>query len=297
MLFFSTDRFGGVWEIVVATRGNPDDPTAAFDQLHRLPNLNTPQNDLMGCIAYDENGDPRELFFSSHNYPGGRGGFDIYVAEFLDPENPLAGVAGFRNLGSPINTWVDEWAPSISPDGLRLFFSDRLVAFDSSPRPGGHGQADLWMATRASWDAPWCAPENIPAPPNSAAEEVLPWMSYDGKKMLFASYPTGCCRFMNLWEVEVRAPVPEFRRGDANADGATDIADGIFALGHLFLGGAEPSCLDAADTDDSGALDISDAVLVFNFLFLGGPPPAEPFEDCGADSTDDELDCTAFPCD
>lgn len=82
-----------------------------------------------------------------------------------------------------------------------------------------------------------------------------------------------------------------FRRGDANSDGGRDIADAVFALGHLFLGDAAPLCLDAADSDDSGALNLTDAVYTLNWLFLGGPEPAEPFADCGPDPTADELAC------
>ncbi len=88
-----------------------------------------------------------------------------------------------------------------------------------------------------------------------------------------------------------------FIRGDANADGAVDISDGVFTLGWLFLGTDEPSCLDAADMNDSGGFqpDISDAVYLLNWLFLGtaAPPSPGPVE-CGADITVDELDCVLF---
>ena len=35
-------------------------------------------------------------------------------------------------------------------------------------------------------------------------------------------------------------------RGNANGDAGLNIADGIFTLAYLFLGGNEPGCLDAA---------------------------------------------------
>ena len=90
-------------------------------------------------------------------------------------------------------------------------------------------------------------------------------------------------------------PVP-FRRGEVNADGNLDISDGVFTLSWLFVGGASPVCLDAADTDDSGAVDLTDAIGVFNFLFLGGePPPAPGPQACGADETEDSLGCASFP--
>jgi hypothetical protein len=75
-------------------------------------------------------------------------------------------------------------------------------------------------------------------------------------------------------------PSPEnslFLRGDVNVDGAADISDGVSLLGCLFLGGACPSCPDAADSNDDGELGISDSIFLFSYLFLGGPePPGQP---------------------
>src|SRR5262245_44953339 len=83
----------------------------------------------------------------------------------------------------------------------------------------------------------------------------------------------------------------DFLRGDANGDGALDIADPIALLGHLFSGGAAPSCPDAADADDSGGLDISDPIGVLDFLYRGGPAPRPPFPAPGADPSADGLGC------
>src|SRR5262249_25062044 len=77
---------------------------------------------------------------------------------------------------------------------------------------------------------------------------------------------------------------PTFRRGDADANGAIELSDAIRILGFLFLGGAKPECMDAADFDDSGNVDISDAVSDLSYLFLGGQPPADPGPKvCGPD--------------
>jgi hypothetical protein len=98
--------------------------------------------------------------------------------------------------------------------------------------------------------------------------------------------------FCNL---EISEPAPYFRRGDCNADGEVDIADGVSSLNFLFLAGGAPPCLDSADSDDSGAIDISDSVAVFNYLFLEGDmPPAPGPRECGADPTPDELGCGGF---
>ena len=86
-----------------------------------------------------------------------------------------------------------------------------------------------------------------------------------------------------------------FRRGDANADGAIDIADAVCVLGYLFGGAADPCaarvprCLDAADANDDGAVDIGDAVKILGHLFGGGGPLPPPGGACGIDPTDDGL--------
>ena len=85
-----------------------------------------------------------------------------------------------------------------------------------------------------------------------------------------------------------------FIRGDVNADQNTDITDAITILLFLFLGGAEPVCLDAADTDDNGSLNLTDAVCLLNFLFLGGPAPEDPFPNCSPDPTIDDFTCESF---
>ncbi|HAK95384.1 MAG TPA: hypothetical protein DCM87_10360 [Planctomycetes bacterium] len=92
-----------------------------------------------------------------------------------------------------------------------------------------------------------------------------------------------------------------FRRGDANASGALDIADAISVLGYLF-GAAEDTskakvaqCLDAADANDDGATDIADAVKILGHLFADAGPLPAPFGECAADPTADKLDCGMFP--
>ncbi len=89
----------------------------------------------------------------------------------------------------------------------------------------------------------------------------------------------------------------QFRRGDSNADGATDISDAITILNYLFLGMDRMPCEQAGDANDDGILDGSDAMHVFSYLFLGGKPIEPPVEACGADPTGHSLLCRSFsPC-
>ena len=87
-----------------------------------------------------------------------------------------------------------------------------------------------------------------------------------------------------------------FRRGDTNADDQLNITDAILVLEYLFSGKGAP-CVDALDIDDSGGVNVTDAVVLLGYLFLSPDrTPAEPFEQCGADRTGDDLSCEAGGC-
>lgn len=87
---------------------------------------------------------------------------------------------------------------------------------------------------------------------------------------------------------------PGFNRGDVNQDTRLDLSDAVNILGYLFLEGAAPACLSAADADDTGAVNLTDAVYLLNFLFRGGAAPPAPSGACGADGTLDALGCDVF---
>jgi len=88
---------------------------------------------------------------------------------------------------------------------------------------------------------------------------------------------------------------PLFKRGDANSDGALNIADAIFILGYLFGGGQTPLCADTADANDDSAVNIADAIAVLGHLFGGTGDLPPPFGACGPDPTADALPLCAYP--
>ncbi len=84
----------------------------------------------------------------------------------------------------------------------------------------------------------------------------------------------------------------EFRRGDANADGAVDIADALFTIDFLFLRARDPVCADASDADDDGWITLADAVTTLRVLFLGSDAiPLPGTHVCGVDPTVDLMIC------
>ena len=65
-----------------------------------------------------------------------------------------------------LNTSSLDGCPIQSPDDLSLYLA--------SNRPGGQGGLDIWVATRQSTDAPWGAPQDLPGPINSTADDFCP---------------------------------------------------------------------------------------------------------------------------
>ncbi len=47
-------------------------------------------------------------------------------------------------------------------------------------------------------------------------------------------------------------------------------------MGYLFLGSEAPPCRESADLNNDGAINVTDPIYLLGHLFLGGPPPAEP---------------------
>ena len=56
-----------------------------------------------------------------------------------------------------------------------------------------------------------------------------------------------------------------------------------------------PACEDGCDANDDGTLALDDAIAALTTLFSGGAPLPPP-SSCGADPSDDGLECAMPPC-
>jgi hypothetical protein len=95
------------------------------------------------------------------------------------------------NLGPTVNSSAWDGGPSISADGLSLFFF--------SGRPGGSGGFDLWVTTRTTVSEPWGTPVNLGPTVNSSAEDATPDISADGLALFFFSTRSGGYGNYDLW--------------------------------------------------------------------------------------------------
>jgi len=147
------------------------------------PNVNSSFDDAGPCISADG----LKLYFSS-NRPGGFGGYDLRVASRETTDDDWGDSV---NLGSPANSQYSYWDPSISTDGLTLYFSDGHAPNFLNHLPGSlGGQGDIWMVTRPTLDDAWGAPVNIGSAVNSQ-HAIHPSISADGLSLYFESHRPG----------------------------------------------------------------------------------------------------------
>jgi Tol biopolymer transport system component len=108
------------------------------------------------------------VFFSSYR----DGNLDLYMSRKTANgyEKPVT-------LGSVINTTYDEHDPLIAPDESFLVFP--------SDRPGGQGEADLYISHKVNGQ--WQTPTPMGHGINTKRYEYCPYLTPDGKYFFFSS--------------------------------------------------------------------------------------------------------------
>jgi len=170
-------------EVWVATRPAPKEPWGAPARVDFPPGSAKPIFDIV-CLSPDG----LELYFGE-GYPGlivntrlpcaadpsGYGSGDLWVSRRTAKGAPWGKP---QNLGPVVNTANYEGCPSISADGLSLYFA--------SERPGGYGYLDLYVATRQSTNGPWGPPMNLGSRINTSTAEATPFISPDGLSLYYS---------------------------------------------------------------------------------------------------------------
>jgi beta-lactamase regulating signal transducer with metallopeptidase domain len=160
---------------------------AAFDfgtPTNLGPPFNTAHLDATPSIS--ANG--LSLFFDSTR-PGGSGGEDLYVSTRATIEEEWGPAI---NLGPKVNSSANDWGPSISTDGLELFFH-------ADGERGGVGGYDIWVTTRSATNEDWGEPVNLGTVVNSMVNDGGPCISADGLSLYFASMRSGGGGACDIW--------------------------------------------------------------------------------------------------
>jgi hypothetical protein len=305
-LFFASTRLGGLggYDLWVSTRQTINDDWGPAENLGPL--VNSPDEDVSPAVS--PNG--LELYFTSFRVDG-QGGADIWVAKrqtITDPWGPP------DNLGPLINSATDEVTPSLSEDGLALYFTsgqengepqsslyvtqrdttdtswsapvlldpainseacqwnptvshDGLLLFftdywNSAARPEGAGATDIWLTMRASKESDWITPMNLGSPTNTSFIEDSPMISADGSMLYFSSdaydEPAGWNN-LDIWQVPL-LPV-----ADLDDDGYVSLND-VLRLADSW-GQDDPVCDIASVAWGDGVVDVADLDALVDHWF------------------------------
>lgn len=86
-----------------------------------------------------------------------------------------------------INTAAAEGCPIESPDGLSLYIASNRAGGVGDPDPN-----DIWVAQRASVDAPWGPAVNLGEPVNSVYADYCPTPLHGNALLFVSTRPGGC---------------------------------------------------------------------------------------------------------
>lgn len=136
------------------------------------PAVNSPSHESQPCLSADG----LILYFSSDRSPDGQWTQDLWQCRRSDANAPWGPA---EKLPAPVNTPAFESDPCLSGDGLHLAFV--------SNRPGGAGEADVWISHRDTVESPWGRTENAGPTVNSPADEGLGGLSHDDRELFFSS--------------------------------------------------------------------------------------------------------------
>lgn len=171
-LYFTrwTEAFDG--QIWVSRRTTPD---GAWEPAARLgPPLDSNMDEVPSFTS-----DGLSLYFDSWR-EGTLGATDLWMTTATTPYGNWTAPV---NLGAAVNSASEDWAPSISADGLELYFA--------SNRPEGFGAYDLWVTTRATTSDAWGPAVHLDAPFNTPQDDCWPGLSSDGLVLFFTSSRPG----------------------------------------------------------------------------------------------------------
>jgi len=182
-LIFVSDRPGGYggFDMWLTRRAKTNDPWGTPVNLGET--INSSFNDGGGSMSADG----RSLYFAS-NRPGGSGSEDIWVSRRAGKNDPWSTP---ENLGPIVNDSSFDFRPSISADGLSLYFD--------STRPGGLGSADIWVTTRDTENDDWDSPINLGPTVNSSSVEGAVCISADNLVLFFISDRPGGYGRADIW--------------------------------------------------------------------------------------------------
>ncbi len=201
-------------------------------------------------------------------HPNGHGEGDLWVTKRASKDDAW-GIP--ENLGPLVNSAQHDDSPSLSADGLSLYFQ--------SDRSSGQ-HMDLYVLKRPSLDDPWGPAENVGGPVNTSKDETTPFLSPDGLSLYFsaavrqwsyvsAMYVSRRQTVSSPWESPMlleatQMPGLEYNFSYSQYDSAVYVSNTDNFYGRYHLWKIEVTLV--VDFNEDGAVDEADAfALVLNW--------------------------------
>lgn len=139
--------------------------------------VNTVFNEGAVSIAADK----QSLYFTGCDRTDGLGDCDIYKSELQGDRwgKPV-------NLGKNVNSPYWDSQPSISANGLRIYFVSNRPS-PTNPDGGGNDDMDIWYSDYDRDMDEWMPAKNLGPDVNTEKMEVAPFMAADGVTLFFSS--------------------------------------------------------------------------------------------------------------
>ena len=185
-MFFNSERAGGegALDIWCSYRSDTHDDFDWEAPFNLGPNINGDSTDGGATYFENEDGDARQLFFGGTRSTG-LGGTDVYMSTLQSD-----GTWGEAVLVEELSSSALDQRPSIRHDGLEMFIT--------SNRPGGLGNLDMWVSTRASTSDDWGTPVNLEEV-NGASGDSQAFISSDRETLILVSNRAGGSGNTDLW--------------------------------------------------------------------------------------------------
>lgn len=153
-------------------------------------NINTKYWESHACFSRDG----KKLYFTS-NRKDSYGGLDIYVSTRTDVNHENWGAA--QNLGSTINSMLNEETPFITADGRKIYFS--------SLGHNGMGGYDIFVSSLGA-DGTWEKPVNVGCPLNTTDHDLFFQPVRDGNEGYMTLSRNDSYGRNDIYKVSVSAP-------------------------------------------------------------------------------------------
>lgn len=173
-------------DVFVATRNDVD--SKQFDEVCDVSQFfSADKNEAAVSLSPDGN----IMFITVCGSGDSYGSCDIYYSKKIGEDK----WSSIKNLGENVNSAYWDSQPCMSSDSRVLFFA--------SNRPNGYGKSDIWYSV-INDDGVFLPAKNCGELINTAADELSPYIHYDGQTLYFSSDRYGGLGNLDLYMVDIQ---------------------------------------------------------------------------------------------